>query len=178
MNQPHIIIGFSTPKNPLAVFSALIRVFEETPYSHTYIKIWSDVINGYIVYQESGLVMNAINGAVFDKKEKIFAEYKINVTEDQLSEIVKYSVDSLGIPYGVRQIAGMLSARVLRQLGFRNMKNPFADGPKTMVCSEFVGRVLALLGHPIDKDILEIEGPKMICRKASELYNKQRISHD
>jgi len=177
MTQNHILIGFSTPKSKWSVFSFLIRLFEETPYSHTYIKVWSDVLGGYIVYQESGFSMNAVNGEIFDQKEKIFAEYKIAVTEAQLFEIIHYSVENLGTPYGIRQIVGMLGARVLRQLGFKNAKNPFADGPKTMVCSEFVGRVLALLGSPVDPEVLEIEGPKVICRKTSALCDKQRKSN-
>lgn len=177
MTQPHILIGFSTPKNDFAIAAAMIRFVENTPYSHVYVKIWSDIIDGYIVYQETFSGLGAMNGEIFDQHVKIFSEYKINVTEEQLTKIMHFFQDNYGLPYGVRQIAGMLTARVLRQLGFHDAKNPFADGIRTMVCSEMVGAVLLILGETINKSELEIEGPKMIHRAVVKLFGSQRSSN-
>jgi len=177
MTQPHILIGFSTPKSDFAIAAAIIRFVENTPYSHVYVKIWSDIIDGYIVYQETFAGLGAMNGALFDDHVKIFSEYKIDVTEEQMTQIMHFFQDNYGLPYGVRQIAGMLTARVLRQMGFHDAKNPFADGIRTMVCSEMVGAVLTILGEPFDKSLLEIEGPKMIHKIVVKLFGSQRSSH-
>lgn len=174
MTQPHILIGFATPMSPCAFIAFAIRLIEETPYSHTYIKIWSDSANDYIVYQENFAGLSVMNGSIFNAKEKIFSEYKIEVTEEQLFEIIRFCHKNFGLPYGTKQIMGMLWARSLRQLGCPNAKNPFADGPKTMVCSELVGTVLGMIGKQIDPELLEIEGPKLIHKKVVELYNTQR----
>lgn len=171
MSTPHIIIGFSTGKG-WSPIPALIRTIEGTEYSHTYIKVWSHEIQDYVVYQESFKGLNAEASSLFNKDNKIINEYAIRVTQEQLDSIMQFCFSRLGMPYGTAQIAGMFAARVLRQCCFKDMKNPLADGLKTMVCSEMVGHILGILGKEIDKDLLEIEGPKMIHKKVLELYNQ------
>lgn len=151
-----IFIGFSKP-NHFAVGSLLIRLIEGTDFSHTFI-----LINGS-VFQESMPEINVIDYVDFQKKNKIVDLHTICVSDEKLDEIISFCVDSLTakVPYGRYQLVGMGAVRLLNRLGFR-FKNPFADGQKTMVCSEFVGYILKILGISVPMDQLEVEGPKLI----------------
>jgi hypothetical protein len=165
----YVVIGFSTSKNPFAVGSFLIRAIEQVDFSHTYLQFFCSSLNRWLIYQASHGAVNFENINTFHKKSRDLYEYEIPVTKEEKAKILQFCVDNVGIPYGKSQIVGMAVIRLINQLGFK-FKNPCADGPKTMVCSELVGYLLEILGKRINQSTLELEGPKLIRKKVEELF--------
>lgn len=136
-----VYIGFSRPSGWFEPFSWAIRLAQWTPYSHVYIRIPSTSLNRDIVYQASGLAVNFIGSQRFQSKEIIVKEFPINISPESKTKVLQFSVDSAGAPYGVKEVFGI--AWVLFNSAFgRKVKNPFADGSDSFVCSEFVGDIL------------------------------------
>ena len=163
-----ITIGFSKPSH-FRIGAALIRIVEQTEFSHTYVKIGDDI------WQESLPKFNKVGVLDFQKDHIIVCAYILNVTDEQYDKITEFCEYCLRlrIPYGTTQIVGMAIVRMINQLFHCKFKNPFADGPKTMVCSEFVGEVLEIMGVKIDPRLLELEGPKLIRKIVTELSVNQ-----
>ena len=68
-----------------------------------------------------------------------------------------------GLKYGKKQILGIALVSV-----FNLKKNPFADGMRSQVCSELVGRFLEEVLKIDTKFDLDIAGPKEINLILSE----------
>jgi len=165
----NIFIGFSRP-NKFKIGSFLIRIIECVDYSHVFLMI------DYEIHQQSIPGINVVGVSEFMEHNYIIDCDIICVTDDQHKEIVKFCNECMNyrIPYGRVQIIGMGFVRIINQLFKTRFKNPFADGMKTMVCSEFVGRVLSIIGIDIPQDQLEIEGPKYLRKFIKERIAKTR----
>lgn len=149
-----IIIGFSRPKSGFQPFSWLIRGVQRTPYSHTYIKYYNSFADRWTIYQASGTKVNYIGDARFSDIEMICAEFEIEVTTATKKKTIQYAIDRMGTPYGVKQILGIGAVLTARTFG-KKIKNPFADGNATMVCSELVTDILQEIlqqGDTLDPD--------------------------
>lgn len=164
-----IIIGFSRPIKT-KIGSSLIMLLEETNFSHTFLD------TGDYIYQECVPSMSKTKLCDFLDHNKIVESFVIYVTDDQFSDIIDFCEECLvlHVPYGKLQIVGMGLIRMINQLGCK-FKNPCADGPKTMVCSEFIGYVLRIIGVCVDVDQLELEGPKLIYRTVKELSKQSSV---
>lgn len=168
-----IYIGFSRPKDGFKPFSSLIRLMLCTPYSHTYIKFYSETYDRNLIYQESGSQINFISEKAFNEIEIITDEFEIEVTSETKQKTVQYAIDNLGIPYGILQIIGIGYYMLQKRLGKNPDSNIFTDGPMKMVCSELVGRILIEIGLTIN------ENPDIITPKdIYEFLEKQsNIKH-
>lgn len=136
-----IIIGFSRPKGWFEPFSWLIRMSEGTPfkwapYSHAYIRFYSQEYDRWIIAQASGLKVNFIGQTLFDSLEMIGEEYKVPVTTAVKTALVQNAVDLCGLPYGMGQVIGIPWVDFVGLFG-KQIKNPFASN-KSFYCSEFV----------------------------------------
>jgi hypothetical protein len=162
-----ILVGFSRPKK-FKIGSFLIRLIEGVDFSHVFLMIGTDV------YHESVPSVNKLGYLTFLDQHKLVDLHMIYVTEEKHAEIAAFCNDCLinSIPYGKLQIVGMGFLRVVNQLFRTKLKNPFADGMKTMVCSEFVGVVLEKIGLDIPDDQLEIEGPKLIHKMVIKISDE------
>lgn len=164
-----LIFGFSTPKKQ-TIISRLIRLIEGTPYSHTYLSYYDEQFQGNIVYHAAFMNVHITPKQIFLDKNKVIEMYPRLVTDKQKQEILKLCGEYADTPYGHKQMIGMGFARLVYLWFGKKIKNPFADGPHTQVCSELMGRILHKLGDPVDLDLLEYEGPKYI-NKILRLYD-------
>jgi len=159
--MPRIIIGFSRPKSKLAISSYVIRIAENSAYSHAYLRWYSNGIERDMVYHASHGMVHFISGNRFDAEAITVSKYEISLTDEQFKSVMQKCVDLAGTKYGTLQLLGMALEKIT------GIKNPFRDGNQTFVCSELVGEVLRQLFN-IDTD-LERAGPKELERKISVL---------
>jgi hypothetical protein len=158
----NIIVGFSRPKGLFEPFSWLIRVVEWTPYSHTYIRFYSQTYDRWLVYQASGLKVNFIGWSKFESVEHIYAEFTIPISDQAMIGTVENAIDICGAPYGVGQIIGFGWVLLVRAFG-KTVKNPFYSG-SSFFCSELVSDVLADIKSVSDTMDPSAAGPR-------EVYN-------
>lgn len=144
--QDSIIIGFSTHKS-FNILSEIIKIAEHTAFSHVYIKIYSDSLQRWLIYQASGLTVNFVGQDVFHIKNKEIAEFTIPITPAQKIEILQIAIDLAGKPYGMKDLIGIGYVRVMGCFA-QKVKNPFADGSKTYICSELAATLLTKIGIP------------------------------
>lgn len=145
-----LYIGFSKPKNnKFPIFSWAIRLVENTPYSHVYIKWHSDYLERDIIYQASGSSVNFMEGSYFNNKAETLYEYEINIPNKSSKIAKQKAMDYSNRPYGIKQIFGILIVKIAKLFN-KEIKNPFSDGKATWVCSEIVANILIELGYNIN----------------------------
>lgn len=148
-----LYIGFSKPRNKkFPIISWLIRLFENTPYSHVYIRWNSDYLERSIIYQASGSSVNFEEGRNFIKKNEILTEFELLVSEDIEKNIKQKAMDLCNISYGIKQISGLLLVKLFKLFN-KNIQNPFSDGSATYVCSELVADLLIVTDFESDKSL-------------------------
>lgn len=135
MKERVITIGFSTSRrwNP---FSALIKRWWGTPYSHTYLK-WDTPWGFSEVLEASGTSVRMVNDEIWKKKNRPVYEKELVITREEFNRMMSQLRPLTGTPYGWGQVMGI----ILKEL-FRLKKNPFSDGADTFVCSELVLKFL------------------------------------
>lgn len=149
-----IIIGFSKPKKKLfPFFSWAIRLFDQTPYSHVYVR-WTTKVGVDIVYQASHTSVHFMSKKLFDEQVHVISEYEIQITDDKYDDLIRYCLTNAGMQYGVMQIVGIAIAYL-----FKMPKNPLNKG---YVCSELVGSILSQLGAIKPEKDLNLLTPKDI----------------
>lgn len=140
-----IIIGFSTPKK-FKLASAMIKCFENSKYSHIYIKMEPSAKSrlGFAkVFQASHGDVNAVAFDIFAEYNHVFHEYEIEVSDDKYFEIATWLWHQLGKPYGFLQLLG---------IGFNIRIGSNSD--KKFICSELAGLVLKdFLNYDISKSL-------------------------
>lgn len=139
-----IIVGLSKPPE-FKPFAYAIQKFEGTEYSHAYIKFHCDQFDRDMIYQASGLAVNFMSSDVFSSHGTPVHEWKIQVTDEQFNEIMKFCADQLGKPYGLKAIIG-----IAFYIPF-GIKLVDSDKLETFICSELVGEILKIIDI-IDKD--------------------------
>jgi len=159
--QDYIIIGFSTHKS-FNLLSWVIKKVERTDFSHVYVKIFSKSLDRYLVYQASGLAVNFCGQDTFYAHNKDVAEFAIAVTPEQKIEVLKKCVDLAGKPYGMKDLIGIGLVRLAGLIRWK-IRNPFADGSKTYICSETAATILVVIGFKFEE--LDSTTPKDIYEK-------------
>lgn len=159
--EDYIIVGFSTHKT-FNVLSKLIQLVEHTDFSHVYIRFYSKSIDRYLIYQASGLQVNFCGLEHFYEKNKTIAEFRIKVDPETKRQLLMDAVDLAGKPYGMKDLIGIGLVRFCSLFKIK-IKNPFADGSKTYICSELASTFLVKLGYTIQdldsatpKDVYDI----------------------
>lgn len=148
MSQLHL--GFSRP-NKWKPFAWLIMKAYGIPYSHSYIKIYSEKYDRFLIYQASGTIVNFMNIETFNEEARVVHETTLDIPQEQMYNIMKFAIDNCGKPYAIKEIFGIAWVR-LNQWLRREITNPFSDDNKTLFCSELTSIVL--------RDCLNIELPK------------------
>lgn len=137
----NIVIGFSRAKSRLNPYSLAIRLVQGTPYSHTYIRFYSESYERELVYQASGLYVNFDSKANFDSKELVIREFVVPVSLDTKKKIVQFAIDQVGDPYDIVGVLGLALVKMSALVGL-TIKNPFRTGDNTYFCSKIVSHVL------------------------------------
>lgn len=135
-----IKIGFSKPKK-WKPFAALIMAGYGIPYDHVYLELYSVKYDRKMIYQASGARVNFMGYELFHEENDVIAQYTVELEDAQYAKLMQFAIDNSGRPYGVKQAVGMAIVRIAEILG-RKIKNPFADGSNTFVCSELGAFVL------------------------------------
>jgi len=165
-----IVIGFSRPKGWFKPFSWAIRLVEWTPYSHVYIKTYSNLANTWLIYQASGTQVNFMGQKQFDAHAETIKEFEFEISEDAYKGYMTWAIINAGAPYGLGSVIGILLMRLLRL-----NKNILADGSILQYCAELTARAM----HDFIKaDILpsefETAGPKRIYEICELLSFKEQ----
>jgi hypothetical protein len=161
--MPTLTVGFSKPKKwkPLAW---MIMKGYSTPYSHVYIKLWSDKYQRFLIYQASHTLVNFMSTEVFDTESVVIEEFNLNIADETRTKMMQFAIDNAGKPYGMMNVVGLSVKRLCELFGMK-IENPFTDGNKTYVCCELVGAILkdeikVAVDIPLDdldpKDIYDI----------------------
>ena len=140
-----ITIGFSKSIINFPVWSWLIRWYLKTPYSHVFIKFYSENIERELIYESVGKQgVRFINKSNWEKKSKLVKEYKIEINDDNYKKILQWCIDNSGEEYALYQNIGVVISDILKL-----NKNPAKKG---MNCSEAIYYILKLEGYKIDKE--------------------------
>jgi len=158
-----LTIGFSKPKNKMfPFFSWLIRLWDNAPYSHVYIR-WTSNNSLNICYQASRSMVHFLGEKVFNQTILPIEEYELDITQEQYQQMLRFCVLNSGVNYSFKQILGIVLAKVLRL-----SKNPFSDQNNGYVCSELIAQImLDKLSITFDKEI-ELLTPRdinIMCKK-------------
>lgn len=143
-----VVFGFSRRKtwNPL---SWLIMLFDGTGYSHSYVRIWSESMHRWLIYQASmkgGLHFCSLER--FLKDNIIVDEFSVRETDQERLRLVIKCVDYAADDYSVLQLVGIGLVKVMKWFKFE-VKNPWPFG---WICTEIVYEFLDDLGIKIDQD--------------------------
>jgi hypothetical protein len=140
-----LTIGFSKPANRVApIGSWLIRLFERTPYSHVFIKFYSETLNCYLIYESVGSGIRFIGTKAWEAHAKEVQSFQLPVSNSNYIHMLQYCVHHAGSKYSYWQNIGVVIARL-----FKLKHNPFTTGRN---CSELVYEVLRSEGYSIDKN--------------------------
>lgn len=153
-----IIIGFSKPRS-FGILAWLIMVVERSEFSHVYMKTYSKSLDRWLIYQASGTKVNFIGQEKFYEHNESVKEYLFDVNPESKTKFLVKAVDTVGTPYGVKQLIGIGLVRLGKVFGLK-LTNPFRDNRATYVCSELAAEVLEeITGINIGED-LDTIGPK------------------
>ncbi len=135
------IIGFSHAKSFWQIGSTIIQEAEKRPYSHTYVRV-KDATTGYdLVYQAGGKQgIHVVTYDGFKTGNVPVKEYEIEVPEAVGIFALRWMQTALGVPYSYLQIIRIAIGKVFHT----TIANE--NGPTSMICSEFTGRVCSILG--------------------------------
>lgn len=137
-----IIIGFSKPTT-FKLGSWLIRWYQGTKYSHTYVKFKGKTRD--FIYESVGKSGTRFVGTkCWNSHAKVVKEFNVYVDDIHYYKLMDYCIDHEGVEYGFIQNIGIFIADL-----FKLKKNPFKTGYN---CSEIVADILKSQGYQIDKD--------------------------
>lgn len=148
-----IIVGFSRPRRFFVPYSWAIRLFDGcTPYSHTFIKVYSAKYDRSLIYQASSLFVNFMGEAVFNREALTVREFSFNVSDDVMRRVMTFAIDNAGDPYDTRSILGVVAVKVAAKFGKR-IANPLGKRQGAFFCSKLTAAILIEIGAKIDGDI-------------------------
>lgn len=128
-----MIVGFSRPKK-WKLFSAVVKWYLKTPYSHVYMKFYSKSLDRWIVYEAVGNGVRFIGQKLFDETVDIIKEFEIDISDEKQKELLVWCVDNSGVKYGCLQLIGIFIANILKL-----KRNPFKSGK---ICSELIAEAI------------------------------------
>ena len=149
-----IIIGFSKPNNKFAIMSLLVRLYQWTSFSHTYIKLLTkgSLPSNKILHASDGFVQNVSETQFTNKNIKI-EEFEIEIPDIIVFDKLKNTSSSLyyalvsimhetsGDTYSYIQNLGILYVKFMKFFG-KKVDNPWKLGWN---CSEFVFSILSII---------------------------------
>jgi hypothetical protein len=156
-----LIIGFSRPKKE-TLPSFIIRKTENTKFSHVYTKMYEPKVGDWLVFEAAGLKTRCWTDTDFSTKNIKIKEVILKVSDKQEQALFKKVYKNLNKDYGIKQLLGLGIVRLHALVG-KKIQNPYRDGDKTYICSEYVGELLVELDYKINnldeltpKDIYEL----------------------
>lgn len=146
-----VIVGFSKPKT-WKPYAWLIMKSFGTPYSHTYIKVYSNTYKRYLIYQASGTSVNFMSDQIFNDHAIVVDEFMLEISDEARKSMMQFAIDNCGKPYGMKEALGLAIVKIASWMG-KTIKNPLSDKEATYVCSGLVAEVLRdFFGKELPKD--------------------------
>lgn len=147
-----IVFGFSKPRH-WKPFAEIIKLVDNSYFSHSYVKFHSESLDRKLIYQASGTKVNFIGELRFLEDNETVAEYTFEVEDEIHTKILQWCVDNCGLKYSLKIALGLTLYRIL--------------GKRTKLLKDngFVCSVLAaqLLDEFINSDVEpEIMTPKLL----------------
>jgi len=168
-----VTIGFSKPKE-FKIFAKLIMWYEESDWSHAYVKFNAVNIERHLIYQASGRMVNFEGSIHFENHALSIHEYQIDVTDEQYKSVMQFCVDNAGVKYGILSALGAGLVKLGKKLNI-SIKNPFEDGNRSQFCSELAARVLNQLSLiNLDYDLDDIT-PKDLKEALDEIPEAKKV---
>lgn len=148
-----LVIGFSKSKVSFPIIGTLISWFQKGRYSHTYLKIWNE-------YREKWVVIDATSHGVrvgtideFLRRNRPVKEYTFDLTNTLADQFLWWGLEESRKSYSMLEVIGNLF-----QLTFNLKKNPFGQGKEYLRCNELVALAIEeVLGVVIDEDLDNID---------------------
>jgi hypothetical protein len=153
-----IKVHFSTYKK-WNIFSALIRLVENSEFSHSSIEC--EVLGKPLIAHATEYRVNVVSTRKFYRENTIFHTFEFELNEQEEEKFMELLYDTLGISYGWWTAVGIVISRLLSLVGIKNKKF-FTDKNKTLFCSEFVWYVLNEMGINVTNFDPELDGPKKL----------------
>lgn len=147
--MPTMFVGFSRPRKWFVPISWLIRLVNGTPFSHTYIRMYSSSIDRYLVYEAHAQGLTFCGREYFEKNVVVLQEFPRQITEEQKKLILQFCVDHALEKYSVKQNFGILYVKFMLWAFGKNVKNPWPGGWN---CVEVLARLAELIDVKIEKD--------------------------
>lgn len=137
----NITIGFSRSSDFLPIFSWLIMLSIQTPYSHVYLKYKDEELNKYVYYQASYDLVNSMDSTTFLSQEKVIKEFNFQISDKSFKSIQEFMLSNAGKPYSVLEICGLA---LMISLSFFdiNIQNPFKEAGKGWICDQLIAALL------------------------------------
>lgn len=166
-------VGFSKSKKKFAIGSWLIRLYQWTKFSHTYIRRKSDIYTSDIMMHASEGLVQHMSGVQFDKKHEVVAEFDIEISDEKWKQLRALMHYYSGDNYSIMQNVGIMLVDFMRLFDVR-IKNPWHKGWN---CSEFVMTVLQQI-YPAEFSSYDPNTvtPKEVYRILLELESQGRVS--
>ncbi len=134
-----IFIGLSSP-NTFKITSELIKIWDQTEYSHAYVRFEGNEATGMpsTVYHAAHGMVHFREFEKFKKDNDVIKEYEFQIEDKKKSSILVYCVDLAGDVYDYLDLLMIVKSDISKKLGFDVSTY---DGPG-YICSELVGKIL------------------------------------
>lgn len=129
-----VTFGFSKPKgNPFPWFSWLIRLVDNAPFSHVYMKLKTKY-DCDLIYQASGVQVNFMSERIFNSHAETLYTFESELSDEAYGKLMKFCIVNAGAPYSIKQIFAILIYKLTGKKVY-----PCLEG---FVCSEIAGIVI------------------------------------
>ena len=118
--------------------------------------------NETIYFEARNSQVNFVNEKTFLEKTEVVRSYAVYCNEAEIGDIIDFCWRYCGINYGYTQLAGAVISQIFQYANFE-VKNLFADGMQTEICSSVATRILNLCGVDTIGDI-ESKTPKEVIQ--------------
>ena len=139
---------YVTKRDWKKILSHLVRWVQGTQYDHAGFGISDDGSRAAVIHEAtlSGVIATDYQDFM-DNHSYIVIEFKIPITNEELRAIVQVIGDNKGKKYGTLQLFGNAFAIIMRKwFNWNVKKNIFRNGWKKLICSEYLGKVLTVVG--------------------------------
>lgn len=150
-----VFVGFSTNKSKFALLSILIRWYEQTKYSHTYLRFYDEESKQYLIAEAGQGEVHLETQNNWTKQNKMIDEQRFDISQEDFTNMRSFVLDKLQVKYSMMQNIGIVLYDLFGVKLFMNGVNGFN-------CSELVKRALPVLFKSNDNKPMDFVKPSGI----------------
>lgn len=162
-----LTVGFSRSKKKFAPASWAIMAYQQTMFSHTYIRLTPKSLPSDIIIHASEGKVQRMSETQFDKRHLVVEEYKLDLPDDIYQKVKNEMHEISGDDYSIIQNVGIILVDFIAIFG-KHIANPWQKGWN---CSEFVMDMLKI-AFPTKYDHIDSNTvtPKQIRNMLKKVY--------